>query len=85
MKGRMKTNFALDCGAGIGRISESLLVNHFDKVDLMDQSAKLIYAAKERLRGNQKINKLFIIGMQNFVFRYKYDCIWIQWALCQLP
>lgn len=23
--------------------------------------------------------------MQNFEFRYKYDCIWIQWALCQLP
>lgn len=23
--------------------------------------------------------------MQNFLFEEKYDCVWVQWALCYLP
>ena len=29
---------AFEVGAGIGRISKTLLVNHFEKIDLNDQS-----------------------------------------------
>ena len=29
---------ALDCGAGIGRVTKYVLLNHFEKVDLVEPS-----------------------------------------------
>ena len=42
---------ALDCGAGIGRISEELLLHHFQEVDLIEPSAHLLAEARVRLTG----------------------------------
>ena len=42
---------ALDCGAGIGRISEELLLHHFQQVDLIEPSAHLLAEARKRLTG----------------------------------
>lgn len=39
-------DYALDCGAGIGRITKCLLTKHFDKVDLVEQSEKFLCAAQ---------------------------------------
>lgn len=36
----------LDCGAGIGRITENLLRKHFEHVDLLEQDEKFLEKAK---------------------------------------
>ena len=38
-----------DCGAGVGRVSEHLLLHHFAEVDLVEPSRHLLQTAQERL------------------------------------
>ena len=45
---------ALDCGAGIGRVSEQLLLHVFDEVDLVEPSQHLLDAARRRLGSSSK-------------------------------
>ena len=42
---------AVDCGAGVGRVSEQLLLHVFQEVDLIEPSAHLLCTATERLTG----------------------------------
>ncbi|XP_066152254.1 N-terminal Xaa-Pro-Lys N-methyltransferase 1 [Euwallacea fornicatus] len=80
--------YALDCGAGIGRITRFLLCNLFDKVDMVEQNPLFLEAAKRYIGPNlmeNKIGEMFAVGLQNFVPEAgKYDVIWIQWVLGHL-
>ncbi|CAH0556729.1 unnamed protein product [Brassicogethes aeneus] len=80
-------DYALDCGAGIGRITKFLLTNVFNKVDLVEQNPLFLDQAKKYL-GTQldlKIGKYYAVGLQNFDPEpCKYDVIWIQWVLGHL-
>ena len=68
---------ALDCGAGIGRITKHLLTKHFDKVDLVEQNKLFLEKAKDYLKGSDKVDRLFCSGLQNFVHEdQSYDVIW---------
>ena len=68
---------ALDCGAGIGRITKHLLVKHFTKVDLVEQNKLFLEKAKEYLKTSDKVDHLYCCGLQNFVPEEKtYDVIW---------
>ena len=68
---------ALDCGAGIGRITKHLLTKHFDKVDLVEQNKLFLEKAKDYLKGLDKVDRLFCSGLQNFVpDDQSYDVIW---------
>ncbi|XP_072949149.1 N-terminal Xaa-Pro-Lys N-methyltransferase 1-B-like [Epargyreus clarus] len=79
------TNLALDCGAGIGRVTKNLLAHYFHKVDLVEQDAKFINAAKQYLgERNDKLGTLYQIGLQHFEPEKKYDVIWCQWVLGHL-
>lgn len=40
---------AADCGAGVGRVTEQLLLHHFAEVDLIEPSKHLIEKARETL------------------------------------
>lgn len=80
----MQSNFALDCGAGIGRVTKHLLVPMFSSVDLVEQCEKYVNAAKEYVN-DAKLENLYRIGLQDFTpDTGKYDCIWIQWVLSHL-
>ncbi|CAL8143788.1 unnamed protein product [Orchesella dallaii] len=88
LKGMMKarkslgTSYALDCGAGIGRITKNLLSRFFDKVDLVDQDPKFVDEAKTFLSNNAKVGELYCSGLQEFSPQAgKYDVIWMQWVL----
>ncbi|MCL4129336.1 UNVERIFIED_CONTAM: hypothetical protein GTU68_064414 [Idotea baltica] len=76
---------ALDCGAGIGRITKFLLQKHFGKVDLVEQCSQFLDKAKETFKNSKKIGNYYCIGLQNFtpVPNY-YDIIWCQWVLGHL-
>lgn len=78
--------FALDCGAGIGRITKNLLLNHFKYIDLVEQNPKFLEVAKTCLKSySTRIGNYYSIGLQNFDFTTKkYDVIWCQWVLGHL-
>lgn len=79
------TSYALDCGAGIGRITKNLLTRFFDKIDLVDQDPKFVEEARKTLGDNEKVGQFFCSGLQQFTPEVeKYDVIWIQWVLSHL-
>lgn len=39
-----------DCGAGVGRVSQQLLLHHFNTVDLLEPSKHLIDAAQKNIK-----------------------------------
>lgn len=79
---------ALDCGAGIGRITKFLLCNLFDRVDMVEQNPQFLDTAKEYLGPSlveKKVGQMFPVGLQDFQPDVgKYDVIWVQWVLGHL-
>ena len=76
---------ALDIGAGIGRVSDALLLNLCGQVDLVDGSAKMLEQARASLGGEPqsadrgRTDDFFCSELQSFVPRASYyDLIWIQ-------
>ncbi len=83
---KLNPGVVLDCGAGIGRVTSSVLANYFEKVDLMEQDEKFVEKCRENFKGNNKIRHIFQNSFQNFSFsdgkeQLLYDVIWIQWCV----
>ena len=80
-EGMERTN-ALDCGAGVGRIADRLLVKKlgFEKVNLLEPCAHMLAQARETIPTDKQGD--FIEGsVQEFVFTEGvYDCIILQWV-----
>ncbi|CAG9784466.1 unnamed protein product [Diatraea saccharalis] len=75
-------SLALDCGAGIGRITKDLLIHHFEAVDVVEPDLKFINSIREFVGDGQlKIRRLYNVGLQEFIPENKYDIIWNQWVL----
>ncbi|XP_019557547.3 N-terminal Xaa-Pro-Lys N-methyltransferase 1 [Aedes albopictus] len=76
---------ALDCGAGIGRVSKNLLMNSFERVDLVEQDAQFCAKAESELSPSGKLGTVYNVGLQDFrPEEDKYDVIWSQWVLGHL-
>ena len=76
---------ALDCGAGIGRITKNLLFNHFKKVDLVEQNPAFVEQARDILQSQQNMGNFYCSGLQDFTpDSAAYDVIWCQWVLGHL-
>lgn len=76
------TKIALDCGAGIGRVSKYVLIPRFEKVDLVDQDEKFLTNAKEFIgKDMAKVGSMYQSGLQNFKPDKHYDVIWCQWVI----
>lgn len=76
---------ALDCGAGIGRVSKNLLMNLFERVDLAEQDAQFCATAEKDLRPTGKLGTVYNVGLQEFCPKEgTYDVIWSQWVLGHL-
>ncbi|XP_031766311.2 N-terminal Xaa-Pro-Lys N-methyltransferase 1-B-like [Galleria mellonella] len=79
------SKLALDCGAGIGRVTKNLLIPQFEKVDLVEQDEKFINTAKQLIgEDNANLGTVYKIGLQNFKPQKRYDVIWCQWVLGHL-
>lgn len=80
--------YAVDCGAGIGRITRFLLADLFDKVDMVEQNPIFLEAARSYLGPTtveKRIGEMFAVGLQDFEPEpKKYDVIWVQWVLGHL-
>lgn len=76
---------ALDCGAGIGRVSKNLLMNEFEEVSLVEQDEKFCAKARETLSTSGRLGEIYNMGLQDFDETGKrYDVVWSQWVLGHL-
>eukprot|EP00397_Hematodinium_sp_SG-2012_P045360 GEMP01050924.1.p1 GENE.GEMP01050924.1~~GEMP01050924.1.p1 ORF type:complete len:241 (+),score=32.77 GEMP01050924.1:50-772(+) len=71
---------ALDCGAGIGRVSRGVLIPTFKFVDLMEPNLKMLEEAKRTMT----LRETYSTPLQDFTPKGPYDCIWNQWCLLYL-
>ena len=80
---------AVDCGAGIGRITSGLLVKFAEVVDVVEPVQKFTHEITQgetfaALRDSGKIGAVFNVGLEQWDPQRKYDLIWNQWCLGQL-
>ncbi|KAM9256761.1 N-terminal Xaa-Pro-Lys N-methyltransferase 1 isoform 2-T2 [Cariama cristata] len=84
---RTGTTRALDCGAGIGRITKRLLLPLFKTVDMVDVTEDFLTKAKSYLgEEGRRVRNYFCCGLQDFSPEpNSYDVIWIQTSHRQPP
>jgi protein N-terminal methyltransferase len=84
---------ALDCGAGIGRVTKQVLMKAFDHVDLVENSEIFVQQAREEYLkaeiASGKVGEVRCSGLQNVTFEGsswegRFDVIWCQWVLGHL-
>ncbi|XP_043914712.1 N-terminal Xaa-Pro-Lys N-methyltransferase 1 isoform X2 [Protopterus annectens] len=77
---------ALDCGAGIGRITKRLLLPLFKTVDMVDVTECFLEKAQSFLgEERRRVENYFCCGLQDFNPEPNhYDVVWIQWVIGHL-
>ena len=82
-----------DTGAGVGRVTEQLLLHHFGTVDVLEPSGHLLDKARTVLSdpaafgapAGHRADHFFQQGLETFAPQPgRYDCIWVQWCLLYL-
>lgn len=92
--------YALDVGAGIGRITRELLLPRFDVVDMLEQNEAYLAESVHYLSSSPVdssktgvVHRRIPCGMQQFCpeesvtgqsYRTRYNIIWIQWCIIYL-
>jgi protein N-terminal methyltransferase len=86
LPGGLETGYALDCGAGIGRVAKRLLLPLFDKVDLVEQNPIFLEKAKTYIGASvSRVGEFYVCGLQDFIPESnRYNVIWCQWVLSHL-
>lgn len=83
---------ALDCGAGVGRVTGTFLIDYFEEVDLVEPCRHFLdaAAADARVRGDGRADGHRAVGffaepLETFTPEVgRYDVIWIQWCIGHL-
>ena len=86
-QGKTVRGRALDCGAGIGRITKHLLTRICTRVDMVELNQSFLNKAKASYLGkvSEKVENYFCSGLQEFTpEKGAYDLIWCQWVMGQL-
>jgi len=78
---QLNPEYALDCGAGIGRVTNNVLINFFNNIDMFEKNEKFVEKCKEMFKNIPKIKNIYLSSLEQFDFKHKYDLIWIQWCL----
>lgn len=85
LKPAPKRRYALDCGAGIGRVTKHLLLPLYEQVDAVEQNARFAAELRGYVGASPKLGQVFNQGLQEFAPEAgKYDLIWSQWVLGHL-
>lgn len=78
------THYALDCGAGIGRVTKSLLSTMYDMTDLLEPVPHMLEQARRELEG-LPVGEFMQTSMQTASLpKNMYDLIVIQWCAIYL-
>lgn len=81
-EGSLPQGVALDCGAGIGRVAASVLLERFEAVELVEPSGAFLAAAR-RVLPPARVRALHECPLQRFEppEGSQYAAIWVQWVL----
>jgi len=74
---------AIDCGAGVGRVTKHVLGQIFDKVDLVEYNEEFLEVAKEQMGEESYFRNVYASSLHDFHFpeNSSYNLIYAQWVL----
>jgi hypothetical protein len=76
---------AVDCGAGVGRITGGMLMQRFAAVDVVEPVEHFIAQARADLGQRGHVGDFHLVGLEAFdAPRNTYDCVWVQWVIGHL-
>lgn len=82
-KARLK--LAVDCGAGIGRVTEGLLSHVAETIDIVEPVENFVKVLKSsNLSKDGSLGDVFAVGLENWMPAKTYDLIWNQWCVGHL-
>lgn len=73
----------VDCGAGVGRVTEGLLLNVCDTVDVVEPVEKFVSILQKEVQNKEDsvIGDIYVTGLESWSPVKKYDLIWCQWCV----
>ena len=76
---------AVDCGAGVGRITAGLLMQRFGSVDVVEPVEHFLQQARADLGKLGHVGDFHLVGLEAFdAAANTYDCVWVQWVIGHL-
>jgi protein N-terminal methyltransferase len=82
-KGKLK--LGVDCGAGVGRITEGFLSQVCEVVDVVEPVEKFTEVVRNSsLKQDGIVGDIYTVGIENWIPEKKYDLIWTQWCVGHL-
>lgn len=82
---RGKLQLGVDCGAGVGRVTEGFLSHVCEVVDAVEPIEKFAQViAGHQLKSDGVVGDIQTVGLENWFPEKKYDLIWIQWCVGHL-
>ncbi|KAJ5212615.1 Alpha N-terminal protein methyltransferase 1 [Penicillium cinerascens] len=77
-----KFSRGVDCGAGVGRVTEGFLRHVCEVVDAVEPVEKFTKVLEEgKLKEEGVIGDVYTVGLENWFPAKKYDLIWTQWCV----
>lgn len=75
----------VDCGAGIGRVTEGFLAQVCEQVDVVEPVENFARVIRDgSLKKDAKVGDIYTTGLENWVPAKRYDLIWNQWCVGHL-
>lgn len=72
----------VDCGAGVGRVTEGFLSHVCEVVDAVEPVEKFTKVmAESKLKQDGVVGDIYTVGLENWHPQKKYDLIWTQWCV----
>ncbi|KAJ5489670.1 Alpha N-terminal protein methyltransferase 1 [Penicillium diatomitis] len=75
----------VDCGAGVGRVTEGFLRHVCTVVDAVEPVAKFTQVLQEsQLKKDGVVGDIYTVGLEDWYPGKQYDLIWTQWCVGHL-
>lgn len=75
----------IDCGAGIGRVTDGFLSHVAEKVDIVEPVENFVKVLKSmKAKEDSKVGEIFAVGLEDWTPANTYDLIWNQWCVGHL-
>lgn len=80
-----KFSLGVDCGAGVGRVTEGFLRHVCSVVDAVEPVEKFTRVLNDsQLKKDGVVGDIYTVGLENWFPEKKYDLIWTQWCVGHL-
>ncbi|KAE8154654.1 alpha-N-methyltransferase NTM1 [Aspergillus avenaceus] len=77
-----KLSHGVDCGAGVGRVTEGFLSSVCDTVDAVEPVEKFTQVIRDSaLKQSGAVGDIYTVGLEGWVPDKKYDLVWTQFCV----